>query len=448
MIAKARPRIPTSLFARLVALLAVTLLVTQIVGGLLFFLVNPPPDQPMARVSEIAAVLRAEMASDPRVEPSEPLVPEAMRLKSFESLLAQRLGLPVADIRLARETRPAPPPLKSLFQKRNEPPPPPTPPPTLDDGDGDPMIFGGYRASARTAEGWVTVRASPLEASGVLGRMFLWVAVSLAFIAPLAILLAARVTSPITAFAEAADRLGRDPYSPPMRYSGPAEVVQAVQAFNEMQARLRDYIDDRVRMVGAIAHDLRTPLTRLQLQLQGLPGPARARAEAEIKRLQMMVEGALTFVKDASSTSERLPLRLFSLVEAVIDDLSVAPDAVVLENGPDPVVLGDESGLRRVFANLLQNGVLYGREARCVVEVEGAWARVRIDDQGPGLDPADLERAFEPYVRFDTQEAGIGLGLSIVRTIVRAHGGEVVLSNQPEGGLQAEVRLPLAPDRG
>lgn len=442
MSASARLRIPTSLFARLVALLAVTLLLTQLVGGLLFFLVNPPPEQPVARVSAIAATLKAEMLSSPRLDSAEPSGPDAMRLKDIEPLLAHHLGLPASDVRLRQEFRPAPP-LKNLLKDGLEAPLPPAK--ALDGGDGDPVIFGAYRASARVPGGWVSIRTKPPMASDVLARMVLWIAVSLAFIAPLAILLAARVTSPITAFAEAADRLGRDPYSPPMRYSGPAEVIQAVQAFNEMQARLRDYIDDRVRMVGAIAHDLRTPLTRLRLQLQALPAPVRSRAEAEIERLQMMVEGALAFVKDANSASERLPLKLFSLVEAVIDDLPAPPDAVHLEDGPDPVVLGDESGLRRVFANLLHNAVLYGGEARCRVEVEGAWALVRIDDAGPGLAPEDLERAFEPYVRLNADQAGIGLGLSIVRTIVRAHGGEVALSNRPEGGLRAQVRLPLRP---
>jgi signal transduction histidine kinase len=439
---KARPRIPTSLFARLVALLAVTLLLTQVVGGLLFFLVNPPPDHPIVRVSEIAATLRAEIASNPRIEQTEPRAPDALRMTDIEPLLARRLGLPVEDVRLSRERRPTPQPLKSLLR-----PPPGAPPPpidALDPSDGDPMIFGGYRASARTPQGWVSVRARPPEVSDVLGRMVLWLAVSLAFIAPLAILLAARVTSPITAFADAADRLGRDPYSPPMRYSGPAEVIQAVQAFNEMQARLREYIDDRVLMVGAIAHDLRTPLTRLQLQLQALPTPVRTRAEGEIERMQLMIEGALAYVKDASSASERIPLRLFSLVEAVIDDMPSAFDAITLEAGPDPVVLGDETGLRRVFANLLDNAVSYGDQARCRVETSGPWAIVQIDDAGPGLAAADLDRAFEPYVRFNGDRAGIGLGLSIVRTIVRAHGGEATLSNRLEGGLRVEVRLPLA----
>lgn len=419
-----RPRIPTTLFARLVGLLAVTLLLTQLVGGFLFFLIRPPPGPLIVHISEIASALEGQRAMAGPVVLGDPFPSEAFRLRALEPILADRLGLPRYDVRLVRVG--------------------PVPPHAVDTtaNSVDPVLVGGYRAAARWGDGWVIVRRGEFGTSDIVGRMLQWLVVSLAVIAPVAILLVARLTSPITAFAEAADRLGRDPYARPMRYTGPDEVVLTVRAFNDMQARLRDYIDDRVRMVGAIAHDLRTPLTRLSLQLQALPAPRRARAEAEIERMRMMVDGALAFVKDVSSASERLPLRLFSLVEAVIDDLPASAEAIELHPGPDPVIMGDESSLRRAFANLLQNAVLYGGAAACRVMVADPWVVIQIDDTGPGLAPADLDRAFEPYVRFSAQEAGIGLGLSIVRTIVRAHGGEVVLSNQPKGGLRAEVRLP------
>lgn len=426
MIRQGRPGIPTTLFARLVGLLAVTLLLTQIVGGVLFFLLTPPPGLVVFHVSEIAQSLeaaRSATAADGRkFQPGD----EGSRLKGLEPLLATRLGARVEDVRLWREG-PAILPLGEQDQTRI-----------------DPVVIGGYRAAVRAGGEWVGVREQAHDALELPGRMGLWLVISLACIAPVAVLLGARLTSPITAFAEAADRLGHDPYAPPMKQAGPAEVVLAIKAFNEMQGRLRAYIDDRVRMVGAIAHDLRTPLTRLRLQLQGLSPAARARAEAEIERMNRMVEGALVFVKDVAAAPERVPLHLLSLVEAVADDMSLAGADVVVEEGPDPVVRADEGALRRVVGNLIGNGLTYGGRVVCRVEVERGWAVLQIDDDGPGLDEADLDRVFEPYVRLGQDGAGIGLGLSIVRSIVRAHGGDVSLQNLAPRGLRALVRFPLA----
>ncbi|MGQ2990907.1 MAG: sensor histidine kinase [Brevundimonas sp.] len=426
MIRGRRPRIPTTLLARLVGLLAVTLLAAQIVGGVLFFSLTPPPGPMVVHVSEIAeALATARSSSDARREAFQPGLAR-LRVADMEPLLADRLGVAAEDVRLWQE---GPMIVPVALRDRTR---------------IDPVLVGGYRAAVRVDGKWVGAREQMHDPSQMLGRMGLWLVVSLVCIAPVAAFLGARLTYPITAFAEAADRLGHDPYAPPMKQAGPAEVVLAIKAFNDMQGRLRAYIDDRVRMVGAIAHDLRTPLTRLRLQLEGLSPAARARAEAEIERMNRMVEGALVFVKDAATPPERIPLHLLSLVAAVVDDMSLAGADVVVEGAADPVVLADEGALRRVVGNLVDNGLTYGGCVVCRVEVESGWAILKVDDPGPGLEEADLERVFEPYVRLGQDASGIGLGLSIVRSIVRAHGGGVSLQNLAPQGLRALVRLPLA----
>ncbi|WP_298160036.1 HAMP domain-containing sensor histidine kinase [Brevundimonas sp.] len=420
---------PSTLFARLVALLVVTLLATQFIGGVLFFLVTPPPGPPgppTVHVSEVAdGLARARAATDGGSAEPEPTRNQS-RQTWLEPLLAARLGVAPDDVRLWQDRFPG------------------MPPGGFDQTRIDPVIIAGYRAAVRTEAGWFEVSETLHDPFDLLRRMGTWLIVSLACIAPVAVLLGARLTSPITAFAQAAERLGHDPYAPGMRQSGPAEVQLAITAFNDMQGRLRAYVDDRVRMVGAIAHDLRTPLTRLRLQLQVLSPAARARAENEIERMDRMVEGALAFVKDAGVAPERTRLHLLSLVEAVSDDFQSVDSgaSVEVEPGADPVVLADESGLRRVVGNLVSNAVRYGGAVRCRVQVDPGWAVLQVDDNGPGLDESDLQRVFDPYVRLGDDGEGVGLGLAIVRSIVHSHGGEVTLENLASGGLRAQVRLP------
>lgn len=424
-------RIPTTLFARMVGLLVLMLLASQIVGGVLFFLVTPPPRPAIVHVSEIAQVLREARDEPAALRQDLPDGVERRRLSAIEPILAAQMGVDPSDVRLWRGEGPP----GSLMGAE-------------DRTRLDPVVLGGYGAALRQPDGWLVIRRGPHGPGDLIVRMSLWLAVTLACIVPVAVLLGARLSAPISAFAEAAERLGRDPYAAPMRPTGPAEVVVAINAFNEMQARLRAYVDERVRMVGAIAHDLRTPLTRLRLQLDALPPTARARAEADFERMDQMVQGALAFVKDASVAPERTPLHLLSLVEAVAEDMDPGGERIQVVPGPDAVVCGDEAGLRRLVGNLLSNAMRYGRRATCRVLVEPGWALLQIDDEGPGLDPADLERAFEPYVRLADDNEGIGLGLSIVRGAARAHRGEATLENLPQGGLRAEVRLPLASEEG
>jgi signal transduction histidine kinase len=165
-----------------------------------------------------------------------------------------------------------------------------------------------------------------------------------------------------------------------------------------------------------------------------------------------MINSALAFVKESERAPDRRRLHLLSLVESVVDDLGPKAAAVTVRIGADPVVEGDALALGRLVANLLDNALKYAGAARCVVSEDVGFARFEVEDDGPGVAPDEIEGLFEPFVRGAVQRAtavdGLGLGLSIVRTIAEAHGGYARIANRPSGGLTAAVRLPLAPIAG
>jgi signal transduction histidine kinase len=215
-----------------------------------------------------------------------------------------------------------------------------------------------------------------------------------------------------------------------------------------MQERLARYVDDRTAMVGAIAHDLRTPLTRLRFRLEEAPESIRDKMVADIAEMEAMISGTLAFVRDASKRADRTKLELSSLLESVADEMSETGLDVAVDRASRVVVEGDPIDLRRLFNNLLDNAVKFGGSARVLVEVENDHALVEIADRGAGLPDGELERVFDPFYRHETSRSrdtgGIGLGLPVVRSIARAHGGDASLRNNPGGGLTARVVLPLA----
>jgi signal transduction histidine kinase len=200
-------------------------------------------------------------------------------------------------------------------------------------------------------------------------------------------------------------------------------------------------------MVGAIAHDLRTPLTRLRFRIEGLPEEQRIKMSADIDQMEAMISAALTFVRDTSQPAQRRRLELSSLLESLCDEMAETGAATEIETGDKVVLEGDPMALRRLFANLLDNAVKFGGRARARVSRVGATAVVEIDDDGPGIPPTDRERVFEPFYRREPSRSrntgGAGLGLAIVRSIARGHGGDVDLVNRTGGGLTARVQLPL-----
>jgi len=228
---------------------------------------------------------------------------------------------------------------------------------------------------------------------------------------------------------------------------GPIEVRQLAHAVTRMHDRLTRYAEGRTIMLAAIAHDLGTPLTRLAFWVEQLPDSARARAVTDIEEMRAMIAAVLRLARDEAGSSVDVRIDLGSLLDSLVEDMSMAGAAVSSTVGPRAVMRGDPQALRRLFTNLMENALRFGERASLRWETTSKRVEVTIDDHGPGFDPASADRLFEPFVRGDPSRnratGGTGLGLAIVRSIVEAHGGTIALLNYDRGG-RVIVSLPLA----
>jgi len=261
-----------------------------------------------------------------------------------------------------------------------------------------------------------------------------------------------RLIEPVATLAAAAERLGRDMNAPPLPENGPSEVATAAAAFNVMAGRMRRALSDRNFMLVAIGHDLRTPITRLKLRAEYMDDEEQRRKMlGDLEELEAMVSATLAVGRDTSIDEPVAPLDLAELVRTVLDETADArPEAAdhLTFDGPDHLVVRARPfALKRALTNLISNAVNYGGCAN--ITLAGANARqitLAIEDEGPGIPPEDIERLFQPFQRLETsrnrETGGIGLGLTIARNILRAHGGEVLLGNRAAGGARATVILP------
>ncbi|KQX30258.1 hypothetical protein ASD05_09230 [Variovorax sp. Root434] len=316
-----------------------------------------------------------------------------------------------------------------------------------------PFVEGDFIAAAYTPEGsWVVVQPTPESFPNAWQRrVLLWFLIAAAIVAPAGWLFSRRLVRPIAGFARAADQLGRDPSAPVLALEGPAEIGRAAQAFNRMQARLRSFVDDRTVMIGAISHDLRTPLTRLRFRIEDVPDDVRTGMLEDVQEMELMIGSVLSFIRDASVVSARERMDLASLVEDVVEQAVFVGKDVQLRRVERAQVEVDPIGMRRVLDNLIENAVKYGDLARVRLLIDGHDAVVEIGDRGPGLPASELEHVFKPFYRTararSSSAPGSGLGLAVCRSIARAHGGDVVLRSGSHG-LLAQVRVPLALEAG
>lgn len=256
------------------------------------------------------------------------------------------------------------------------------------------------------------------------------------------------LTRPLAQFARAAQRLGTDVKAPPISESGPTEVLQAIRAFNKMQNRLRRYVMDRTQMLAAISHDLGTPITRLRLRAEFVEDEEQKnKMLADLDDMEKMVLSALSFARDEAASEPHAMVDLTTLLQRVCDDLADVGHDVKLYIGKEAVPFACRpAALRRAMSNLIENAVKYGQRARVSLTEQANNILITIDDDGPGISENRLKDVFKPFLRLEDsrnrETGGTGLGLTVARTIVRGHGGEISLSNRDEGGLSVEVDLP------
>jgi signal transduction histidine kinase len=279
-------------------------------------------------------------------------------------------------------------------------------------------------------------------------RFALSMTVMLLAVVVMSALVVRHLTKPLGTFARAAQRLGVDVKAPPIPESGPAEVRQATRAFNEMQERIRRFVEDRTQMLAAISHDLGTPITRLRLRAELVEDEdQKEKMLADLDDMEKMVSSALAFARDEAASEPHAMVDLRTLLQRVCDDMVDAGHAITLDIGDDTVPFGCRpAALRRALTNIIDNAVRYGHQARVSLDYDQDMVLVRVDDDGSGIPKELQEDVFKPFRRIEASRSretgGTGLGLTIARTIIRAHGGDVMLSNRSEGGLRVDVRLP------
>ncbi|HEX5339914.1 MAG TPA: ATP-binding protein [Gammaproteobacteria bacterium] len=273
-------------------------------------------------------------------------------------------------------------------------------------------------------------------------------AVLLISILVLSLLAVRLVTRPLTTLANAASELGRDIRRVPIPERGPLEVQRAARAFNEMQSQLVRYVEDRTRLLSAISHDLKTPITRLRLRAELLADETlRAKFVHDLQEMETLANRTLDFLRDLDTAETPQSLDIMALLESLQEDAAETGQDVKLQGRVSRPFKGRPQALRRCLENLINNAVRYGKHAMISVQDTDTELLIRVRDAGPGIPADQLERVFDPYYRLDAARSdveGNGLGLGIARNIAVLHGGTLNLRNHPEGGLEAVLTLPRA----
>jgi signal transduction histidine kinase len=247
--------------------------------------------------------------------------------------------------------------------------------------------------------------------------------------------------------ARAAAALGRGETSAKLAEKGPAEIVETVRAFNEMQDRLGRFVHDRTKMLAALGHDLRTPITSLRLRAEFIDDDEiRLKIIETLDEMLQMAEATLTFAREEAVHEAPRLVDAGALTSTVCEDLADLGRNVVCEDIGGFTLRCRPVALKRALRNVVENAVAYGKRACVSLEQIDGELAIHVDDDGPGIAATDMEKVFMPFVRLESSRnrdtGGVGLGLAIARGIIRWHGGDIVLRNRPEGGLRATLSLP------
>ncbi len=439
-----------SILSQTFLLLVGALIVIDAISVASLFLL-PPPRQEGVALMQLVEKLQNEnikgrrsamelqvihQAAPPR--PDQGLATDARLSGDF----AGRLGLDTNDVRIYFR------PDRSGSSRRNRE--------GRDDGivrwRGEPFFYARTIAAAKIGDDWRVIHTPdrPLIAAWQQ-RMAIVFLMALIALLPLAWLFARQLVKPISSFAGAADRVGRDASAPLVREDGPTELRVAARAVNAMQGRIAEQMREREAMVAAIAHDLRTPLSRIAFRIESAPDSLREPIQHDIEQMKAMITTTLSYVRGSSQDGQAESVDVAGLLEEIVASEKLV-DRPVSWSGDAPLgtfnVRGDRIALGRMIQNLVDNAIAYGSQANVALEERDAQARITVADRGPGLPADEVEGMFAPFARKERsrnrETGGVGLGLAIARAIARDHGGEIALGPRPGGGMEAVVTLPLA----
>lgn len=256
------------------------------------------------------------------------------------------------------------------------------------------------------------------------------------------------VTQPLRLFAEAAGKFNIDAEPQKVPESGPLELRSAARAMNTMLERIQTLVRERTAAVAALSHDLRTPITRIQLRNELTEDDTlRTATEVDLAEMNEMIQSTIEYLRVGAVNMPRRPIDIASMLHTICDEQADIGHDVALDAPPGILISGHASIIKRALTNVIGNACKYGDKVRVDASIIHKDVQIAVRDEGPGIPEHDLERVFEPFYRVESSRSrttgGSGLGLTIARKVVEGHGGTVTLSNRPTGGLEVLVRFPL-----
>ncbi len=448
-----------SAFFVVLSVILATALVVQVVGFVIV-LTTPTPKVASTGLTTVASLLR-DQASDPveglRVR-RERTAPTGRRSALMELALADLLEVPAERCRIVWiQGHRQDPEFTLQVIKDDQAQQFPNDPMSLSPEQAamtegvlaalvsPSVVLPEYSAALQGEDGtWRVVRPVRPLLDGWRVRMIAAFALVMLALVPVAWWVAHRLSEPMRALARAAERLDLTDHQP-TALQGPQEARAAAAALDGMRDRLRAQANDRERVVAAMAHDLRTPLTTLRVRAETAPEPDRTRMAEEITRMDRMIADVLAYTRGAAGVRAKEPVDLLALVRGAVEEAALRGSAELGESPAACQLAGEPLSLRRAVGNLIDNAQAYGGGAEVSLACTPDRVAITVADRGPGIDPADADRLLEPFQRGEASRSrstgGAGLGLSVARDTARAHGGNLVLRNREGGGLEAVMML-------
>lgn len=257
------------------------------------------------------------------------------------------------------------------------------------------------------------------------------------------------LTAPLSSFARAAESFSLDGATAPLPERGPEEIRSVARAFNRMRARITGLIDDRTRMLAAISHDLRTPITRMRLRSEFIEDEIhRSRMLGDLDQMRSMLESVLSFLRNGRRQEAMTLVDIASTLQLITDQFGDMGRKLAYDGPAHAMATVRPDDLHRAVTNLVENAVRFGAEAVIRLCVTADQLTIDVEDDGPGISDAQKQNMLQPFVRGDDarnmdEATGFGLGLSITNAIVLAHGGALSLHDREPHGLVVRMRLPV-----
>jgi len=300
---------------------------------------------------------------------------------------------------------------------------------------------------AHSEQGLLKIEIPARRLQSATATIFIyWMVGSATFFFVIAVVFLRNQIRPIRRLAEAAERFGKGQDASNFKPEGATEVRRAARAFLLMRERIKRQIRQRTEMLAGVSHDLRTPITRMKLQMALMHGKGIEELRQDVSEMEKMVEGYLAFARgDGDEASQKLDL--VELLEGVASDARRAGERDVTLTLPASYTIEVRpQAMRRCLVNLVGNALRYGNKVHISLDETDSLLNLHVDDDGPGI-PADKRSdVLRPFVRLEESRnqdtGGVGLGLSIACDVARGHGGDLILTDSPLGGLRATVRLP------